>query len=153
MNSNARGPSLLLTDLPGEEVSRDEHGSRSGSGSRCLQGPQAARIVLIGNFPPQGLRKQKLLPPSRPQGSKPTNGSLNAIGRPKLRRWKLKQERERKTHPAKKAATVKVAYKAEFELEFTPESTLPAAPRPFKELNEPGQRKHTKPSKHTWVTG
>jgi hypothetical protein len=54
-----------------------------------------------------------------------------------------------KTHPAKNAATVKVAYKAEFEFEFTFESTLPAAPNPFKALNDPGHMKQTNPRRHT----
>lgn len=63
------------------------------------------------------------------------------------------RERERKTDPAKKAATVKVAYKAELELELTFESTLPAAPKPLRALKEPGHMKQIKPRRHTWVTG
>lgn len=55
----------------------------------------------------------------------------------------------RTTHPAKNAATAKVAYKAEFEFEFTVESTLPAAPNPFKALNDPGHMKHTNARRHT----
>jgi len=62
-------------------------------------------------------------------------------------------QKEERTHPAKNAETANVEYKAEFEFEFTAESTLPAAPSPLSALNDPGHMKHTKPSRHTCVTG
>lgn len=77
----------------------------------------------------------------------------NSTGPKRLTAAKGGKTKERKTHPAKKADTAKVAYKAELEFEFTVESTRPAAPRPLRALNDPGHMKQTRPRRHTWVTG